>query len=415
MEQIQSVISRVDSSITTASESYISYMHSTTKETHTILLNQFHQQTEQINKNNDNEHKNFNVMFGDMEAIAENYNGIARNYDTSINGVVRELLENKITLARLTTQIDFIFTNMANNSDFLKNTGIWEDFVEHQAAFDRVQQELDKQYQRGGSTTTSTTQEHETKQEGERKKKPEQEYGEGKHITEQESRSNIRHDTATDTPRLHTAPATRQTKTTTESPHPQKNTDSIDLTISPENASPQGPSDNMNTLKGSSNIPSLQILVPPPRHHQPQQPHTLQASYAPGFYPLEAVFFHPSPDKTTTGLGRGCKETPLVRMTTDEAPQETPYPTKDDKTYETMSPIQSKKKQETCASCNTIAGPQNMTHCQNCYEPIHPQCAQTFRGYRLCLPCRRTNALEAAGETDNTSNSDTYMLVPKLE
>ena len=147
-------------------------MHSTTKETHTILLNQFHQQTEQINKNNDNEHKNINVMFGDMKAIAENYNGIARNYDTSIDGVVSELLENKITLARLTTQIDFIFTNMANNSDFLKNMGIWEDFVEHQAAFDRVQQELDKQYQRGGSTTTSTTQEHETKQEGEQKKNP---------------------------------------------------------------------------------------------------------------------------------------------------------------------------------------------------------------------------------------------------
>ncbi len=62
-------------------------------------------------------------MFGEMKAIAENYNGIARNYDTSIDGVVSELLENKITLARLTTQIDFILTNMANNPDFLKS---WE-------------------------------------------------------------------------------------------------------------------------------------------------------------------------------------------------------------------------------------------------------------------------------------------------
>ena len=73
-----------------------------------------------------------------------------------------------------------------------------------------------------------------------------------------------------------------------------------------------------------------------------------------------------------------------------------------------MSPIQSKKKQETCASCNTKADPQNMTHCQNCYEAIHPQCARTFRGYRLCLPCRRTSALDAAEETDHTSSSETY-------
>ena len=62
-------------------------------------------------------------MFGDMKSIAENYNGIARNYDTSIDGVVSELLENKITLARLTTQIDFILTHMANNLDFLKKHG----------------------------------------------------------------------------------------------------------------------------------------------------------------------------------------------------------------------------------------------------------------------------------------------------
>jgi hypothetical protein len=61
-------------------------------------------------------------MFGDMKAIAENYNGITKNYDTSVEGVVSELLENKIALARLTTQIDFILTNMANNPDFLKNT-----------------------------------------------------------------------------------------------------------------------------------------------------------------------------------------------------------------------------------------------------------------------------------------------------
>ena len=49
-----------------------------------------------------------------------------------------------------------------------------------------------------------------------------------------------------------------------------------------------------------------------------------------------------------------------------------------------------------------------MTHCQKCYKAIHPQCARTFRGYRLCLPCRRANALDAAEETDHTSNSETY-------
>ena len=97
-------------------------------------------------------------MFGDMKAIAKNYNGITRNNDTSMEGVVSELLENKITLARLTT-----LANMAKNPDFLKNTGIWEDFVEHQETFDQVQQELDEEYQQDGNTTTSTTQEHETK------------------------------------------------------------------------------------------------------------------------------------------------------------------------------------------------------------------------------------------------------------
>ena len=157
MEQIQSVISRVNLSITTASESYITHMNTATKESHT-MLHQFHQQTEQINKNNNNQCKNINVMFGDMKAIAKNYNGITRNYDTSMEGVVSELLENKITLARLTT-----LANMAKNPDFLKNTGIWEDFVEHQETFDQVQQELDEEYQQDGNTTTSTTQEHETK------------------------------------------------------------------------------------------------------------------------------------------------------------------------------------------------------------------------------------------------------------
>jgi hypothetical protein len=93
-------------------------------------------------------------------------------------------------------------------------------------------------------------------------------------------------------------------------------------------------------------------------------------------------------------------------MSTDEASQKTPYSTKDNKNNETL--IQAKKKQETCASCNTRADPQNMTHCQNCYEAIHPQCARTFGGYRLCFHCRRINALEAAGETDYTSDSETY-------
>jgi len=218
MERIQSVISRVDSSITTASETYITNMNTATEETHAMLLDHFHQQNKQITKNNDIQYKNINVMFGDMKSIAENYNGIARNYDTSVDGVVSELLEIKVTLARLTTQIDFILTNMANNPDFLKNMGIWEDFVEHQEAFDRVQQELNEEYQRDGSTT-STTQQHETKQDGERKHPTKHEYEDGKNTTEeQEPRSNNRQDTAPVTPHIHNAPTKRQTETTSKFP-----------------------------------------------------------------------------------------------------------------------------------------------------------------------------------------------------
>jgi len=364
-------------------------MNTTTKETHAMLLDHFRQQNEQITKNNDNQYKNISVMFGDMKSIAENYNGIARNYDTSVDGVVSELLENKITLARLTTQIDFILTNMANNPDFLKNTGIWEDFVEHQEAFDRAQQELDEEYQQGGSTT-STTQQHETKQDGERKHLTKHEYEDGKNTTnEQEPRSNNRQDTAPVTPHIHNALTTRQTEITSEIPHPKKNTDPIDLTNPPKHLS-QSPSDNINTPNRSPNTP------PPQKCHQPQ---ALQASYAPGFNPLEATPLHPSPDKTKTGPGR-------ARMSADDAPQKTPYSTKDNKNTETYT--QDKKKRENCASCNTKADPQKMTHCQSCYEAIHPQCARTFRGYRLCLPCRRTNALDAAEETDHTSDSETY-------
>jgi hypothetical protein len=72
MERIQSVISRVDSSITTASETYITNMNTATKETHAMLLDHFHQQNEQITKNNDIQYKNINVMFGDMKSIAKN-------------------------------------------------------------------------------------------------------------------------------------------------------------------------------------------------------------------------------------------------------------------------------------------------------------------------------------------------------
>ena len=67
--------------------------------------------------------KNINTMFGNMTKIAKNYNGIAKNYNTSVDGVVSKLLENKITLAQLTTQIDFTLTHMASNLDFLKDTG----------------------------------------------------------------------------------------------------------------------------------------------------------------------------------------------------------------------------------------------------------------------------------------------------
>jgi hypothetical protein len=313
MEKIQSVISRVDSSITTASETHITNMNTATKETHAMLRDHFYQQNEQITKNNDIQYKNINVMFGDMKSIAENYNGIARNYDTNVNGVVSELLENKVTLARLTTQIDFILTNMANNPDFLKNTGIWEDFVEHQEAFDRVQQELNEEYQRDGSTTT-TTQQHETKQCGERKHPPEHENKDGKNTTkEQEPRSNSRQDTAPVAPHNHNAPTERQTETTPKIPHPQKNTDPIDLAISPKHLS-QNPTDTINTPNRRPNTP------PPQNSHQPQ---ALQASYAPGFNPLEATFLHPPPEKTKRGPGR-------TRITpADDATQKTPHSTKD--------------------------------------------------------------------------------------
>jgi hypothetical protein len=329
-------------------------------------------------------------MFGDMKSIAENYNGIARNYDTSVDGVVSELLENKITLARLTSQIDFILTNMANNPDFLKNTGIWEDFVEHQEAFDQAQQELDEEYQRGGSTTPTTQQQHETKQEGDWKHPTEHEYKDGKNKSDvQESQSNNRQDTAPVTPHIHSVITTRQTEITSEILYPQKNTEPIDLTNPPTHLS-QSPPNNKNTPSGSPNTPSTQKL------HQPQ---AIQASYAPGFNPLETTFVQPSLDKTKTGPG-------IAKKSADDAPQKTPYPTKDNKNTETST--QEKKKQENCASCNTKAEPQNMTHCQNCHEAIHPQCARTFRGYRLCLPCQRTNALDAAEETDHTSDLETY-------
>jgi hypothetical protein len=390
MERIQSVISRVDSSITTASDTYITNMNTATKETQAMLLGHFRQQNEQITKNNDNQYKNINAMFGDMKSIAENYNGIARNYDTSVDGVVSKLLENKITLARLTSQIDFILTNMANNPDFLKNTGIWEDFVEHQEAFDQAQQELDEEYQRGGSTTPTTQQQHETKQEGDWKHPTEHEYKDGKNKSDvQESQSNNRQDTAPVTPHIHSVITTRQTEITSEILYPQKNTEPIDLTNPPTHLS-QSPPNNKNTPSGSPNTPSTQKL------HQPQ---AIQASYAPGFNPLETTFVQPSLDKTKTGPG-------IAKKSADDAPQKTPYPTKDNKNTETST--QEKKKQENCASCNTKAEPQNMTHCQNCHEAIHPQCARTFRGYRLCLPCQRTNALDAAEETDHTSDLETY-------
>jgi hypothetical protein len=294
MERIQSVISRVDSSITTASDTYITNMNTATKETQAMLLGHFRQQNEQITKNNDNQYKNINAMFGDMKSIAENYNGIARNYDTSVDGVVSELLENKITLARLTSQIDFILTNMANNPDFLKNTRIWEDFVEHQEAFDQAQQELDEEYQRGGSTTPTTQQQHETKQEGDWKHPTEHEYKDGKNKSDvQESQSNNRQDTAPVTPHIHSVITTRQTEITSEILYPQKNTEPIDLTNPPTHLS-QSPPNNKNTPSGSPNTPSTQKL------HQPQ---AIQASYAPGFNPLETTFVQPSLDKTKTGPG----------------------------------------------------------------------------------------------------------------
>jgi hypothetical protein len=157
-DQLQSVILRVDSSITTASNTYMTYTTSTKKETQTMLTKQFQRETDQINTNNNIQHKNLNVMHGDMKSNAKNYNGISRNYGTSINGVVAELIENKMTLVRLSTQIDYILTNMANNPGFLKNTAIWDDLAEHQEAFDRVQHKLDEQYRRGRGTTTSSIQ-----------------------------------------------------------------------------------------------------------------------------------------------------------------------------------------------------------------------------------------------------------------
>ena len=128
-----------------------------------------------------------------------------------------------------------------------------EDLVEHQEAFDRVQQELDEEYQRGGSTT-STTQQNGTKQDGERKHLTEHGYEDGTNITDvQEPRSNNRQDTAPVTPHNHNALATRQTEITSEF-HPQKNTDPTDLTNPLKHLS-QSPSENINTPNRSPNTP----------------------------------------------------------------------------------------------------------------------------------------------------------------
>ncbi len=166
IDQLQSVILQVDSLITTASNTYMTYMISATKETQTMRTKQFQRQMDQINTNNDIQHQNFNVMHGDMKSIAKNYNGISRNYSTSVDGVVAELLKNKMTLVRLSTQIDYILTNMANNPDFLKNMAIWDDLAKHQDVFDWVQNKLDEQYHQGGSTTTSSTQGDDTEKDG---------------------------------------------------------------------------------------------------------------------------------------------------------------------------------------------------------------------------------------------------------
>ncbi len=131
--QLESVISRVDSSITTTSESYKAHMDDISIRMTTQLHNMHQAHLEQTKIANTEQNRKIDIMFSDVAEIGDCYNGECTSYGKCIHGVGNKLLLHQAKAARMNNQIKFIINHIATQSEFLEGNGLFEAFQENQA------------------------------------------------------------------------------------------------------------------------------------------------------------------------------------------------------------------------------------------------------------------------------------------
>ncbi len=139
LSQLESVISRVDSSITTASESYKAHMDDISIKMTTQLFDMHQAHLEQTKRANTEQNRKIDIMFSDIAEIGDCYNGVCTSYRKCIHGVGNEHLLHRAKAACMNNQIEFIINHIAAQPEFLEGNGLFEAFQENQAKFAAVE------------------------------------------------------------------------------------------------------------------------------------------------------------------------------------------------------------------------------------------------------------------------------------
>jgi hypothetical protein len=150
--QIESVITQVDSTITTTSTSYIAHMDVISTRM-ASQLNKMHQaHLEQAKNANTEQHVKFDIMFSNVTEIGEGYNGVCTSYGKCIHRVGNELLLHQAMSACLNNQVEFIINHIMAQPEYLEGNGLFKAFQQNHKKWSEVEARIYAEYMRGEET-----------------------------------------------------------------------------------------------------------------------------------------------------------------------------------------------------------------------------------------------------------------------
>ena len=414
----ESIITRVDSSISTVSEMQKTY----TDESSSRLTTQFKElhntQQEIYNKILDEHNKKFGILFDNLAEIGNSYNGVATSYGRCVHGVGNELLLHRATAARMTNQIEFIINNIAKKPEFLEGEGLFEAYQEHISKWETIEAGIYDEYIRGEGTLSPRTQ----------KLKWSEEY---KNYTEDHNQTdNYYNPTPPRTP-------TQEDNTTNDYKTPEKVT--VDLTDADNSP---GPNNNNDIPAHTPQKQEANPTISHPQNHKTthSKPSTggkpkLEASYASTFYPEERLAQEEQYNTSTcnecnlegqyldfthcnecyTELHIKCAVETEFNILCKKCSQEHTKPLATPKSHGTMRMNKELGTSErgTCNTClKTGVYGDDFTVCRECYCDVCKGCSRKYNEIVICLQCRREktqHSSERECTTDGTYSESTTM------